>query len=515
MGGLFSRRAFWAWPFRYFTYWLVVAVVVSATYRSFGRLSVADMFDVIIQASHGDWSRVSTQNFAVSLAWALGAFAAGLFVGSMIFHTILVRLAIRDARRIVEGTGTKADFAARYDEISRRLDEHPLLGHAWTGFDGTLVRSDGVIRNTLRPQLFFSLAALRERLPGLKIIPGIPGYFVGLGLLFTFIGLVLALSKAAAGAEAARAASGAGAEAMQGALRELLQAATFKFSTSIAELAASIILSFAFRLFNIGVESSLSDFCRALETKLDYLAPQKVTLEMVETLDAQLAELKAINSEEFFARLGQDIGPPMQEALYSAVAPLAERLGEAIGQLESHSQSGVEALLQRFTDSVQGSAGTELRELAASLNSMQGALEEARQGISGSGEDFSRRMSAAAENLNRLVAEAGQSLGLSSEQSRETLEHMLAALRVSFEEANKKVDESLAQSATGASARLESAMGRVLDQLEGQVGGLRDAMGGFQDSAAGFVGDTQRKVAEAQAQGVEGIARSSPRRRRR
>ena len=118
-------------------------------------------------------------------------------------------------------------------------------------------------------------------------------------------------------------------------------------------------------------------------------------------------------------------------------------------------------------------------------------------------------MTDAAENCNCLVAEAGQSLGRSSEQSRETLEHMLGALRASFEEANKKVDENLAQSAAGASVRLETAMGRVLDQLEGQVNGLRDAMGGFQNSATGFVDETQRKVAEAQAQSVEGIARVS------
>ena len=37
MSGLFSIRAFWAWPFRLFSYWLVVAVVVALVYRSFAR----------------------------------------------------------------------------------------------------------------------------------------------------------------------------------------------------------------------------------------------------------------------------------------------------------------------------------------------------------------------------------------------------------------------------------------------------------------------------------------------
>jgi hypothetical protein len=355
----------------------------------------------------------------------------------------------------------------------------------------------------------FNLGAVRERIFGLKVMPTIPGYFVGLGLLFTFIGLVLALSEAAAGTRAAHMADGAGAQAMQGALGKLLSAATFKFSTSIAGLAASIALSFAFRLFNVGVESSLSDLCQALEKRLDYLAPQKVTTEMVEKLDAQLAELKMINSEEFFSRLGQDIGPPLQQAMHAAIVPLADQIGNAVGELKSESQSGIEGLLARFTDSVQGGAGVELRELATSLNSMQGVLEEARRGISGSGEEFSRRMAEAADNLNRLVAEAGKSLGRSSEQSREVLQDMLATLQTSFEVANQKIDENLAQSATGASARLEAAMGRVLDKLETQVGGLRDAMGGFQESAAAVVDETTRKVADAQARSVEGITHAS------
>lgn len=90
---------------------------------------------------------------------------------------------------------------------------------------------------------------------------------------------------------------------MQGPLLELLQAATFKFSTSIAGLGASIFLSFVFRLFVLVNEASLNAFCEALEEKLDYVSPRSVTLEMVEKLDAQLAELKGIYSDQFFSRL--------------------------------------------------------------------------------------------------------------------------------------------------------------------------------------------------------------------
>ena len=65
---------------------------------------------------------------------------------------------------------------------------------------------------------------------------------------------------------------------MQSALQGLLHAATFKFSTSIAGLAVSIILAFVFRLYAIRIEASLSDFCEALESKLNYLSPNRYRL---------------------------------------------------------------------------------------------------------------------------------------------------------------------------------------------------------------------------------------------
>ncbi len=514
MFGFFARRFLWSFPFRALGFWGLFSLIATLVYWTCGSSPLGELYR---QAIAGDLS----EKFARSLAWLLGASAAGFLAAFAVFDCALVVLALRGARLIVEEVQSKAEFFENYPRISARMTQHPLARNAWAGFSGSCVLDERGIRSTLRPQAYFSLAALRERLPSLKFMPGIPGYFVGIGLLLTFIGLVAALSKAGAATasahrvapaqQIARAPSGSAAkgeaapQAMQDALGDLLSAAQFKFSTSIAGLAASIILSFAFRALTIMVESSLGELCDALEERVDYLAPQKVTLEMARMLDAQLAELKAINGEEFFSRLGRDIAPPMQQAMYSAIEPLMQQMGE----MKSGDQSGMEQLLARFSESLQGGAGAELRELAASLNSMQGALEEARRGIAGSGDDFSRRMSEAAENLNRLVAEAGQSLGKSSEQSRESLGQMLTALQATFEAANRQVEENLAQSATGASARLESAMARVLDRLEAQVGGLGETMGGLRESAADFMDEAQRQVAEAQAQSVAGVARAS------
>jgi hypothetical protein len=510
VNGWFSSRFLWSRRFRLIGYWAVVAAVVVLGYGLFGRLPARELFSIIAAACRGDTGRVSTEAFALSLATIIFVSALGVGAAHMLFHWFFIWRSVAEARALVRSAKTKADFMSKYDLVYDALSDHPLVGHSWKEFDETLVKTGGPIRNTLRPQTFFNIALLKDRLVGLKFMTAIPGYFVGLGLLLTFVGLVIALSKAGMATSAAQMdGAGTGAEAMQRALRELLQAASFKFSTSIAGLGSSILLSLFFRCYTIGVESSLASFCEALEEKLDYVAPQSVTLIMVEQLEAQLAELKAINSEQFFSRLGQEVAPSIHGAMQGVIAPLVDRVGAAVDKLSTHSQSGMEDLLDRFTQNLQLGAGAELRDLSATLQSLQGALEQTRSGLSGSGEEFARHMSGAAENLNRLVLEAGQSLGRSSEQNRETLEQVVASLQATFETANARVERELANAASGASDRLESSMSRVLAGLEAQVSSLQQTLGGFQDGATKLVDDAQRRVEKAQEQSIEAMTRAS------
>ncbi|TPI65512.1 hypothetical protein FJ420_11545 [Mesorhizobium sp. B3-1-3] len=503
---IFASKLLWNGAIRFIFFWAIVAAVLWKLASTFAWLDVDLIWATLTEVRNGDLRGVSSQGFAFAIASSLVAFAMALAIAFTVMHTILISLSIFGIRRRVQKTKDMVDFATSYPSMHKRLEQHPLLGHAWKEFDETLVppkEEGGVYRNTVRPQAFVNMSVAREHLLGLKLVGSIPGYFVGIGLLLTFVGLVLALNKAAT------AVNSVDAEGMQVATRELLQVATFKFSTSIAGLGASIFLSFWFKLNLSVIESVFDKFCKAVERKLRYTAPQAITAEMNETLAGQLTELKQINSADFFARMGENLSPQIQTAFASAMAPVTASIDQAVGKLSTNSQSGVAELVTRFSESVQGGAGTELRELASTLQSMQGALVEAQRGIHGSGADFGRRLSEAAENLNRLVSDAGDKLGSSSEQSRVAMVEVVAALRETMEQANRKVDESLGQAASGASARLEEAMGRVFERLEGQVSTFNNGLGGFQDGLSKQLEETRERVAAAQAGAAEAIGGAS------
>jgi len=497
---------------RCIAFWLIVTVVSGGLYAVWSSLPLPILGEIVAEGFGGDLARVSSELFAFSLAKALVSLGFGLLIAFGILHALAVSLSIGRARALIRSYKSKIAFANDLERVRERMEAHPLLGHAWRKFQESVIPGGKPVRNTQRPQSFFNYAMLREKCIGLKIMPGVPNYFVGTGLLLTFIGLVIALYRAAEGMHAAQlAAAGAGAAAMQSALQELLHAATFKFSASIAGLSVSIVLAFAFRLYAIRIEASLGDFCETLESKLNYLSPQSLSVEIRDSLAAQLTQLNEINSAKFFAGLGEEVAPSINTALTSALSPFAQQIRSAVDQLDHNSHAGVQELLKRFAETLQGGAGTELRELAGSLQAVLKTMETVRSDMGRSGEEFATKLGEAAQNLNRLVVEAGDNLGKQSEISRQTLEQMLSALQAIFDRTNAQINTNLSSAAEGASSKLTEAMERVLTKLEAQVNGLERSFGGFREAATGQLAEVGRQMSEAQEKGAKVVADVSAR----
>lgn len=507
-----STRFLWNRLARWGAFWLLVTIFASILYASWASLSLLDVLAISAEGFGGELARVSTAAFAFSLAKALASLAFGLVIAFGVMHAVMASVSIRRARALVESSPSRRTFANDFDQIRKRMSAHPLLGNAWKRFEESVLTGGAPLRSTQRPQTFFNYAMLRENLVGLKIMPGIPSYFVGAGLLLTFIGLLIALYKAAEGTQAAQlAAGGAGAAAMQAALRDLLHAATFKFATSIAGLASSIVLAFVFRLYTIRIEASLGDFCEALESKLSYLSPQSISVEMRDSLAKQLAHLEEINSESFVARFGEDVAPSLSAAMTHALLPLSEQIGAAMEQSGQTSQSGVHELVEKFSETLQGGATAELRDLAAGLRAAMDAMEGVRRDMSRAGEGFAAKLGEAADHLSRLISDAGSHLGQQSETSRATLEQMISSLPQAFDQASKSVDANMSSAAENAAGKFTAAMDGLISKLEAQVGALERGFGGFGQSAADHIASVQKQMSQAHEKGAQAVAESSSR----
>ncbi|MDR3376123.1 MAG: anti-phage ZorAB system protein ZorA [Ancalomicrobiaceae bacterium] len=507
--GFLASPVLWSFPARMIAYWATTFVVTFLIESNVAPMPLRDMVSVLAEAAGGSIERLGSREFAFSLAAVILSLAAGLAVAHLICHVVLVTAALgpvtRRIRSLAPARGGPGFFAARR-QLAVEFGRHPIIGSGWKVFDDTLVRPehpDEPLSYTVRPQTILNVALARDRLMGLKMMPSLPGYFVGIGLLLTFVGLVLALNEAAAGT------TSNDTQAMRIATSRLLQVATFKFATSIAGLGASIALSMLFRAYAIAVEGAFDRLCRTIEDGLQFRAPQSLTLEMTRIQTAQLAELRELNGEAFHERLAVAVAPPLQLAMREAIEPLTLAIQETADRLDTQSRTGIEDLLERFLESMRGGAGTELRELGGLLKTLQETLAATQQGLAGTGIDFSARINETADRLNGLIIQTGSVFGQSSEASRAQLADMVSAMQALFERAHGRIDADLATAAGGASARIEETMGRVLTQLEAQVEGLRAGLGGFQAGMAEQMAETRRRALDAQETALGMVDRAS------
>ena len=112
----------------------------------------------------------------------------------------------RPLRQIKQVAGTlrrlssHAEFTAALPDVVESVHRRPVLQHAWLEFEETLIKPEPnepqIVQNTTRPSEYFNHEASGLTFP---IFHALPNYFVGFGLLFTFLGIVAALYFASKG----------------------------------------------------------------------------------------------------------------------------------------------------------------------------------------------------------------------------------------------------------------------------------------------------------------------------
>jgi hypothetical protein len=177
------------------------------------------------------------------------------------------RAELRDLLRGLQKVHDDLAFVSEFASVDQRFRKSRLMQHAWREFDETLLKpanpSDRVVRATVRPHQYVNRESCGLTFP---IWHALPNYFVGVGLFFTFFGLVAALHFAsdAVGGNVAEATT---------ALANLLAAATLKFGTSIAGLFSSIAFSVLYHRWVKQLDDSFEALCRELERLTVFITP--------------------------------------------------------------------------------------------------------------------------------------------------------------------------------------------------------------------------------------------------
>jgi hypothetical protein len=273
--------------------------------------------------------------FAVPwLPWlmAVGIVVLGLFLWQRFTARLEpLRRALRRAIELVEHGEGVASFKQRFPAIFEGLAQDPVLGGPWRAYAQTLTPVPGneqALGAPRAPASVFDDHLFARVGLNLRFYQAVPNILVGLGLLFTFMGLVAALHFASAGVTATDV------REAQAALRELLAAATFKFVTSIAGLAASIVFSWREKVQLHAVQALIRKLCLVLEERLVPLTPEALMVTQIEEtrrINQKLGQL----GRSLIVRAPEGIEARLADELTLATRPLKTALERVARRFET------------------------------------------------------------------------------------------------------------------------------------------------------------------------------------
>jgi hypothetical protein len=439
--------------------------------------------------------------FAPMVSFLLLSSAIAFAIYFFFRHALWIWHQLDSRTRLVRSMKDHEVFAREIGRFEHSISRSSLLRHAWSQFKETLIFPDEdieeapfAIQNTARPQDYFNShdAGLHFR-----FYRALPNLFVGLGLLLTFVGLVSALYFATNGIESADIAQ------TQSALRDLLRAATFKFYTSVAGLAGSILLGLVMRGGTNVIERGFDNLSRSLEDKLRRVTPESIANRQYREAREQTRNLRRFNDE-----VALTVGRYVEEALNNslpghlskAMEPVAVKLGEVTSNLSRMNEDALRSMADGFGRSIQGAAGDQIRGLANVVSEVKASLDGMREKMDQGGAELAENVRRSTEDmraaivamtgainevsgkiegsvarggeaLDRQLENAGQALHAISDKITASLEAAMSRISSGSEAAATKFVEQLALAATG----LQSSSERMAAQIEGAISGLGNA----------------------------------------
>jgi len=421
-----------------------------------------------------------------------------------------------DALQSALGTDRDPDaerrtFAENYIEVSGAMGTEQEGAHnlvqAWREFQESMVdESASPVRNTNRPSAFFNRAA-----PKLTVLHFASNIFVGVGLILTFLGLIVALNTAAQN-------MGEDITAAKLSLEHLLTVAGAKFFTSVAGLGASIWLRFTEYILSKKIRRDTDLICELLERGLLYVSPQRLAVEQLDVLREQRDQLKFFNTDVAL-QLSERIGAQFTQA----IAPVAASLTELNDNMTSVTQ-GIGAGAREAIEKV---SGEQLRGLSETLGELRGKLDAIGQTVGNSGadaanqirlagEDFSKAASDIREAFDRLAGQVdgmGTRITEQSDAAQAAQQKALADILAGIEDAQARSNTMLTTMLTTLQTAGSEAAGSIQKEVEKTLKSGVEASGEtFRkaiEASSGELRDTTKKLSDAVGEAAQQVERAS------
>jgi predicted outer membrane protein len=276
----------------------------------------------------------------------------------------------------------------KYDDVNtdhhivteELYDKHPgsHVLSIWREFEESLVIKDDHIENTLDADHFFNENSLCPSIFSRDSFKGIPNILVGIGVLFTFIGLVVGLGGLDIASD--------NIESLKKGIASVVNGAKVSFISSIV----GIFFSVTFSSIYLNYKTKLRDKIRELQNDIDFryprTNPEKSLAEMREYAKETENHLGALSEtlgdrlQSVVREMGSEIRQGIETSLSSTIGPYMEKIAD---KAMNSSETAFDKIVEEFLSKV-SKAGEEQQKLIIETNkTLQSSLVDFRNEFTG------------------------------------------------------------------------------------------------------------------------------------
>ena len=434
-----------------------------------------------------------------------------LFLGWTAYYFARIVLIRRSIKKVL-GKWQGLDphqFLQSLGMIHQELSKHKILGHAWQEFRETFLlpdeddpEEDQVVSNTIDAGAFFNEETILARAIDMDFVRSVPNILTGIGILGTFLGLVLGLYGARDLLEHPEH------------IDALFRGAYLAFGTSLAGLLCSILFSLAINPLVHGLSSTLGALVTFFDSRVRRLTVESLSRDLLKQARRHTRALETFSTDVAVA-----IGDRISENLDNRLVPVLEQLTKAVEKTLETERETITETLRKIVEDLHAttgeavkkqieSLGRKLEEVGDRLDAVTDALGKRFQDA---GEQFRGEMDEAAQNFSDVVTRALETLagateGLAApireatealvgatvalEEKRKVLEETASALGPPLEALSRLLPElaEAAESLAGTGEKLDALPGQVRPLVESLVGTgekVRETTGTLQEVLTG------------------------------
>jgi methyl-accepting chemotaxis protein len=440
---------------------------------------------------------VAVKKLVLSLATLLKDDAAPGFVVIALVSVLLLALiylllvvrarlrALRALERLISKIKDKAQFTQSVDSIEaslRKLRRSGPLNHvatAWREYRETFVphKEAGavIIRNSVRPSVFFNVEDLHFAAGFWRVVPGL---FVTTGLFLTFLGLISALNSMGEGLNPTSTTIALGSTELSvkpdaadppstnAMLKTLLKLASAKFIMSLTGLACSIAFTIALRISMGRIENKIYQLCKTIEERLTFISLEALAVEQLATTREQREHFRAIGME-----LVAELGRPLREVREELPAAISQSITVAMSpmlqQIGQVSADGMGSMVNELSSRFSSDVGRALSQTSDRLSEAGDRLAKVSESLAKGSGQMGEQMEAAVSRLAEAVGELRNSVGETAQTATTALtagtDSLLAMMNQTLEQIRDHTRDGAEAMSTAAGEIREAAEGFKTD----------------------------------------------------